>query len=132
MTQFDEAVEFSIRLNATGVWIPIGLVFPQRSRVGVPPIGVGDTNTILIRGYAVNDQRRISTGSQAIVYSVIVCDFDQQVNVVEFRWLQSGRVDDSGQLRDIWSIDDVLVTYELREGVGIDLLQDSFDNTELK
>ena len=69
-------------------------------------------------------------GSRDPPYSVQICNFDEQTTSVELRWLQTGYVNDAPVVKDIWSIDEVEVTYE--NGARIELLHDSFDGTELK
>ena len=126
---FYEGVEFSVRFGTELTWFPIVLFIESRDLIA-PFIYIGDVDNLFLRGYA-TDVREISDdGSRDPPYSVQICNFDEQTTSVELRWLQTGYVNDAPVVKDIWSIDEVEVTYE--NGARIELLHDSFDGTELK
>ncbi len=127
---FDEGVELSIRFNAEGSWIPINLIIPIRNRFLGPSITIGNKANLEIRGYAVN----FTTGDidTRASYFFQICDYDQQVDSFQLRWLQTSYVDIRNAYKDVWSIDNVLVEYEPVEGVKVDLLKDSFDDEQIK
>ena len=126
---FNEGVEFSIQMNSKGVWIPITLVIRSdlSNRSNEDSIGYHENQNVVIRDYHV--QTNLAIGS----YSVQVCNFADSVNDVKFRWLQTSFVGTSGSsnLKDLWSLDNVEIVYN-SNGISISLLQDSFDDFELK
>lgn len=99
------------------------------SAVGGNRIRIGDIDNLTIRGYAV-DQLQISAGNR-VLHAFQVCDFNRLLSSIQFRWLQTSLISGPNP-KDIWSMDDVLVTYEPEEGMTVDLLRDSFDEEQLK
>ena len=80
------------------------------------------------------DVREISDdGTRNPPYSVQICDFDEQIKSVQLRWLQTSLFTvDPMEVRDVWTLDDVHVSYQHGDGIRMELLQDSFDGTEFK
>ena len=129
---FNEGIEFSIQMNSKGVWIPITLVIRSdlSNRDNGDSIGYRenqeDLDNVVIRDYYVETDLAIGS------YSVQVCNFADSVNDVKFRWLQTSFVGTSGSnLKDVWSLDNVEIVYN-SNGISISLLQDSFEDFELK
>ncbi len=125
--EFDEGVEFSVRLGGGGTWIPV--VFIVNNMTPRMSISIGDPADLEIRGYSVEVQQ-IQTGME-FQYSTTVCGFDEQS--IQLRWLQTSLFDNRRIFKDVWSIDNVLVRYEPEGNVGgINLLEDFFDVEQLK
>ena len=70
-------------------------------------------------------------GSRDPPYSVRICGFEQ-IKSVQLRWLQTSGFAVNPMVRDVWTLDDVHVSYEHEDGTRMELLQDSFDGIELK
>ena len=69
-----------------------------------------------------------------IVYhsvKVLVCGFGFPVNSTQFRWLQTSEIANNPAVRDAWTLDNVHIS--VYDGsTSVDLLQDSFNEPELK
>ena len=132
---FNEGVEFSIRFDTEITWIPIVLLVPSRPGHQMPSLNyIGDLENLHLRDYAVTLQA-ISDEGQDPPYSVQLCEFDERIASFQLRWLQTtfftiDSPNDLPQIRDIWVIDDVEISYEGNS--RIELLSDSFDGSELK
>ena len=122
---FSEGVEFSIQINSTGAWIPIILASKNVTKKDRFAIGERiDEDIVVIRGFQVES-------NLASYYSVQVCDFAVPVNSIQFRWLQTSRIGNSSTVNDAWVLDNVHVSHH-NNNVSVTLLQDSFDDPELK
>ena len=117
-----------MRLGVQAAWIPI-VFLVQSLKLQNEEINIGQPGNLTIRGYSVN-HAFIPIGDKTR-YSVQICDFGNLTESVQFRWLQTSSFDADGTYRDVWSMDDVLVTYEPEVGPRIELLNDSFNNEEL-
>lgn len=96
-------------------------------------IYIGERDNLTIRGYQVQvDDRGNDTTTMSVNVSVQVCDFDAVPESIQFRWLQTARISGDDRPRDVWRLDDVLISYEDVETGTIILLNDSFDGMELK
>ena len=125
---FDEGVEFSIRINSTGAWIPIILASKNVTKKDRFAIGERiDEYNVVIRGFRVESK----LASNRSYYSVQVCDFTVPVNSIQFRWLQTSRIGNSSTVNDAWVLDNVHVSHH-HNNVSVTLLQDLFDDPELK
>lgn len=126
-------MELAIRLGTEKVWVPIVFSFLSSSTNDKnEDLNVGERSgsSLEIRGYEV-DQESFSVGNRSR-YSVQVCGFEEALDSIQFRWLQTDKFNDRNIVKDIWSIDDVMVSYEPEEGVRIILLEDFFDEDQLK
>ena len=113
------------------VWIPILYTFVSEEIINEEKrVGEFSGDELKIRGYVV-EQQRFTVGSRTR-YSVQICDFNDGLDSVQFRWLHTSRFDDRDLFKDVWSLDDILVTYEPEEGVETILLEDSFNGDQLK
>ena len=45
-------------------------------------------------------------------HSVTVCAFEDSVDSVQFRWLQTSRYTTDLPVKDAWTLDNVLITYQ--------------------
>lgn len=129
INEFYEGVELSIRLGAIREWVPIIFLFLNEDLQN-EDIRIGDRDNLEIRGYPVG-AKMFSVGTRTH-YSAQVCDFDRQLDSVQLRWLQTSRFDDRNIAKDVWSIDDVQISYEPELGMEISLLEDSFNDNQLK
>ena len=133
--EFHEGVEFSIRFGTEATWYPIVFTVESRTTLEDSTLLIGDVDNLVLRGYAVDVREISDDGTRDPPYSVQICDFDEQIKSVQLRWLQTSRVIvDLGrvQVLDVWTLDDLHVSYECEDGTRMELLQDSFDGTELK
>lgn len=134
LNNFCEGIEFSLQMNSRGDWIPLSFIYRNTSRL--PPddnIYIGERDDLTIRGYQVQvDDRGNDAMTMSVKVSVQVCDFDAAPESIQFRWLQTARISGNGKPRDVWRLDDVLISYEDVETETIILLNDSFDGIELK
>ena len=109
----DEGVEFSLQFGSERGWIPITLAI-IRGRAGrdtLLTIGTADTEgNVLIRGYSF-ELNAIRRGANT-QHSVTICDFEDSVDSVQFRWLQTCRFTIRTSVRDTWTLDNVLITYQ--------------------
>ena len=109
----DEGVEFSLQFGSERGWIPITLTILRgiTGRDDFILIGTEDTEgNVLIRGY-LPEQNELIRGVNTR-YSVTVCDFEDSVDSVQFRWLETGRILTESPVRDAWNLDNVLITYQ--------------------
>ena len=132
INEFHEGVEFSIRFGPEATWYPI--IFTVQSRTTVPQstILIGDLDNLVLRGYEVDVREISGDGSRDPPCSVRICGFDEQIKSVQLRWLQTSGFKVNPVVRDVWTLDDVHVSYEHEDGTRMELLQDSFDGTGLK
>ena len=130
--RFDEGVEFSIRMNSEGLWIPITLAIRSDKIGNHASILIGsrenDENVedVVIREYHVEPD--LSSPGSIYEYSVQVCDFTRTINSIQFRWLQTSS---KHKLKDIWTLEAVNISYHDISS-NILLLLDQFDESELK
>ena len=114
----NEGVEFSLQFGSERGWIPIKLATLSGRNGGINSIPIGTTDTegnVLIRGYLL-EQNELIRGVNTR-YSVTVCDFEDSVNSVQFRWLQTYRSKHKAQTVDPWTLDNVLITYQDEDNV---------------
>ena len=111
--QLDEGVEFSLQFGSERGWIPITLAIlsGNTGRSIFFSIGTADTEgNILIRGYS-SELNAISRGANTR-HSVTICDFEDSVDSIQFRWLQTCTFRSDDPVRDAWTLDNVLITYQ--------------------
>ena len=144
-------MEFAIQINSNGEWIPITLVIrsdeTDSENVGDnlfligQHIATNDTvDDVLIREYLVKpvtaNVLADVNGRSIFTYSVQLCDFlAPSVDSVQFRWLQTSRINIDGELRDVWSLEYVYIIYHHHhqdDNNNVVLLEDTFDDPELK
>ena len=109
----DEGVEFSLQFGSERGWIPITLAIlsGRTGRDDFILIGTEDTEgNVLIRGY-LPEQNELIRGVNTR-YSVTICDFEDSVDSVQFRWLETRRILTQSPVRDAWNLENVLITYQ--------------------
>lgn len=111
------------------MWIPIIFLF-QTEHIQNEDLRIGTQDNLEIRGYRVD--KIMSPIGDGTEFSVQVCDFDQQLDFIQLRWLQTSKFNDREIAKDVWSVDDIRVDYEPEEGKEACLLEDSFDDDQLK
>ena len=112
----DEGVEFSVQFGSERGWIPITLttLSGRTGRNNVISIGTDDTEgNVLIRGYL--PELKVASHVVNTLHSVTVCDFEDSVDSVQFRWLQTCALHTINPVRDEWSLDYVLITFQDEE-----------------
>ena len=109
-------MEFSLQFGSERGWIPIILTI-QRGRTAntnpIIPIGTTDTEgNILIRGYL--PELKVASLGDNTPRSVTICAFEDSVDSVQFRWLQTfvSRENQLSSVSDAWTLDNVLITYQ--------------------
>ena len=110
----DEVVEFSVQFGSERDWIPITLAIPSGITVRNNAISIGTEYTkgnILIRGYLA--ELKMASYGDYSTHSVTVCDVNSEKSV-QFRWLQTSllHIISSEPVRDAWTLDNVLITYQ--------------------
>ena len=111
--RLDEGVEFSVQFGSERGWIPITLAILSGGTIRAYLILIGTEDTegnVLIRGY-LPEQNELIRGVNT-QHSVTVCDFEDSVDSVQFRWLQTGRIITNLPVKDAWTLDNVLITYQ--------------------
>ena len=111
--EFDEGVEISVQFGSERGWIPIILTIPSGITNRNTGISIGTTDTegnVLIRGYL--PELEVASFGNNTLHSVTVCDFEDSVDSVQFRWLQTCAFYATMPVRDAWTLDDVLITYQ--------------------
>ena len=107
-------MEFSLQFGSERGWIPITLAIlsGKTDRSNFFSIGTPDTEgNVLIRGYSF-ELNAISRGANT-QHSVTICDFEDSVESVQFRWLQTSRfINTKMSVRDAWTLDNVLTIYQ--------------------
>ena len=65
--------------------------------------------------------------------SLRLCDFEMKPRSIQLRWLQTSQFGGVGVLRDVWGIDDLVVSAYTQDSMEDTLLlSDSFDEENLK
>ena len=109
----DEGVEFSLQFGSQRSWIPITLTSLGGSiRNSDIFIGTEDAEgNVLIREYLPELKAGVNTQ-----HSVTICNFEDSVDSVQFRWLQTCRfrttIGIDNIMRDEWNLGNVLITYQ--------------------
>ena len=114
--RLDEGVEFSVQFRSERGWIPITLAIRSGSTYRANDILIGTEDAegnVLIREY-LPEQNELIRGVNTW-HSVTVCDFEDSVDSVQFRWLQTGRILTDLPVKDAWTLDNVLITYQDRK-----------------
>ena len=126
----DEGVEFSVRLSSMPEeWIPVSFIHygtGNNPNIEIP-------RGLLIRGYTIepiDTDRDNDVVTKTVVISL--CSFNTN-NLLQFRWLQTSVLDTfTNGRRDVWTIDDVVVT-AVTSGLGqVTLLNETFDSGMLR
>ena len=124
--RFDEGVEFSIRMNSERDWMPITLTTLKMTTL----IGYHENeDDVEIRECHVKPI--ILDCPKGIYHSVQVCDFGFPVYSTQFRWLQTSIISNESKVKDAWTLDNVHISVYDGNNL-VDLLQDSFNEPELK
>ena len=112
--QLDEGVVFSLQFGSERGWIPIILAIRNNTinkRRKVISIGINYTKSnVLIRGY-LPELKEASHGDNTL-HSVTICNFEDSVDSVQFRWLQTCTLLTDMPVRDAWTLDNVVITYQ--------------------
>ena len=128
INEFNEGVEFSLRLSSMpDEWIPLKFIY-FRNGVNSSEIFIGDINNFILRGYEVKNV----DADSIVEITICLCGFNI-TDSVQFRWLQTSRFIKSDFIpRDLWILDDIIINFVIEELEEINLLKESFDSLELK
>lgn len=127
---YNEGVEFSVQLENGGAWIPAAAFFAEDrdSMCGCTEPGEVVDGVLIVRGYRVEDTPVPQNTPFSSTLQVCGKGLD---NSVSFRWLQTtSLVNDIP--RDVWSLDDIEISYHDEDGEENVLLAESFNNNQLK
>ena len=130
---FNEGVELSFRSSTGSVWVPLSFYYRSgsndASRATIPLGEVGES--LNIRGYLVEDIEQINDTNTN--FTVDICHFaEEEVSKVQFRWLQTSQLTAGSRPKDVWSLDNLTISYITSNGERVTLLHDPFDNEQLK
>lgn len=128
MCNFDERVEFALRLDDDEVWIPLAVIFNSDDGT-LHPI-----ENLVIRDYSVDSLNQIAVDKSILAtnVSLTLCDFERVPESIQFRWLQSSSYQAGVGLQDLWGLDNLKISYMQSSGGEVVLLSDSFDDEQLK
>ena len=115
-------MELSLQLGSESGWIPIAFIVrrDQLDRNDYILVGDGDSGNVLIRDY----QTELKNATNEINIETI-CGFENSVDSVQFRWLQTCRFGTDNPVRDAWTLEDVLITFQDGEDVSFVLFNSS-------
>ena len=121
LENINDGIEFSLRLGAGRDWIPEALFFQGDHNLNSRAPGKIINGTLVIRGFQVEEV----TLEQNFPYhyTLRVCG---TTDTVQLRWLQTVFINDD-KPRDVWSLDDIVISYQNGEGMGSILFEESFD-----
>ena len=109
-----EGVEFSLQFGNERGWIPITLAIlngTNETRASAISIGTDDAaGNVLIREYL--PELNVTNRGDNTQHSVTICDFEESVDSIQFRWLQTCTFFTNKTVRDAWTLDNVLITYQ--------------------
>ncbi len=129
VTNFNEGVEFALRLDNDEVWIPLAVIFRVTGESN--GITLGNLSNLVIRDYPVDPQNQ-NESVPIFNVSLRLCDFERESNFIQFRWLQTSRFGRATKFRDLWGLDDVRISYVQESGEEDVILSESFDSEQLK
>ncbi len=124
---FNEGVEFSYQLSSLpNEWIPIKFIYRDNRNRSLS-IPIGDFNNFSIRGYTMFDVIRGSVNTVRLS----LCGFNNS-DSIRFRWLQTSQISSGSISRDVWILDDIVINIVQSQKIKVNLLHESFNETELK
>ena len=112
----DEGVEFSVQFGSERGWIPITLTILSGRNGRINDIDIGTDYTegnVLIRGYL--PELKVASHGDNTLHRVTVCDFEDSAYFVQFRWLQTSKLNTDKTVKDPWTLDSVLITFQDEE-----------------
>ena len=128
-------MEFAFRSN-NETWIPLTLIHSDDGSERNHSISIGTKDDLVIRDYRVDNQvidSNVTKRRMNVNISLEVCNFKEAPAFVQFRWLQTSRVNPNKpyRIRDIWGLDDMKISY-VEENKTVVLVSDSFEDEQLK
>lgn len=136
--RFDDGVELSFRLSMKGEWIPIMFYVNTLELAGNTSnrsiieydFTTADSSHISLRGYTV-PFIHLEPSDNKISAEVYICGDAFVERAVEFRWLQTVQQKiQEGNPRgaDVFSLDNVSVTFTGGDVFNCDIFRDDFDD----
>ena len=132
LDNLDEGVELSIgNSSGDGHWVP--LMFYSANNLndqinGSIRLGNVTNSSVLLRGYRVPVERVTANTTQNI-RTVLICDSEFLETGVQFRWLQTVRVQENLPNEDVWTLDNV--TVEVCNDTVRQVLSEDFESGSL-
>ena len=129
----NEGVEFALRFEDEDMWIPLIYAYNRNGGVGSAiVIDIGNIDDLIIRGYRVKLEPVDYVNSNSENISIDICKFE--ASNIQLRWLQTSRITINNRniSIDLWSVDNINISYIHANGEKICLIEDSFDNDQLK
>ena len=123
----EEAIEFAMRTDTSsdGRWIPLRLSYFRD--LDVTPAIYMDTTQV--RGYSVSTYRHLTAFVQE---QVVICDDLLNTSSVQFRWMGTAILPNSGRLRqNVWALASVTAV-SVTSDENITLIQETFNRDSLK
>jgi len=123
-----QIAEFSVRLSSMpDEWIPIRFIYFNAVQTN-NDINIGNSGDLRIRGYSVQQVNASNGGDQALETTVRlrVCGFNALTDLVQFRWLQTAKVNSGAQPSDVWTLDDVKIGGTVNQTECAPVLYESF------
>ena len=124
----EEAIEFAIRTDTSNDdhWIPLRLSYFRDLPDATPTIYMDTTQ---VRGYSVSTYRHLTAFVQE---QVVICDDLLNTSSVQFRWMGTAILPNSGRLRQtVWALASVTAV-SVTSDENITLIQETFNRDSLK
>ena len=113
------------------MWIPLIYAYNRSGFGGArSDIYIGIIDNLNIRDYRVKLEPVDVVTSSSENISIDICKFN--ASNIQFRWLQTSRFTSGSTPKDLWSLDNINISYVRANGEKIYLIEDSFDNGQLK
>ena len=122
LDNINEGIEFSLRLGANRDWIPVAFFFRGSHSLNSIAPGKIVNGTLVIRGFQVEEVT--VQGDSQHQYTLRVCS---TIKPIRLRWLQTTNIGLNSIPRDVWSLDDIVISYQNGEGTENISYEDSFD-----
>ena len=130
LDNLDEGVELSIgNSSGAGHWVPLMFYSANDDRaIGSLRLGDVTNSSLSLRGYRVPVERVTANTTQNI-RTVLICGSEFLETGVQFRWLQTVRVQENLPNEDVWTLDNV--TVEVCNGKVRQVLSEDFESGSL-
>ena len=130
LDNLDEGVELSIgNSSGDGHWVPLMFYSANDDRaIGSLRLGDVTNSSLSLRGYRVPVEKVTANMTQNI-RTVLICGSEFLETGVQFRWLQTVRVQENLPNEDVWTLDNV--TVEVCNDTVRQVLSEDFESGSL-